>query len=159
MIVEAPKARSLRDASLNRLACLHRHWTWADEAMARFERARSGGWDYDDDPSADQLFGAYYQWCALLCGISEAALEQGLLAQPQLDALGPDLDACLPLLRACRQLLIVIPGSREDHPRIVDLLRDDETLHRLRRVHVAFGDSLREERISRDLDFLDAQER
>ena len=28
----------LSDASVDRLACLLRHWTWADEAMARFDR-------------------------------------------------------------------------------------------------------------------------
>lgn len=35
--------------------------------------------------------------------------------------------------------LVVIPASREEHPRIVDLLRDVETLGRLCRVHYAFG--------------------
>jgi hypothetical protein len=146
---------SLKHASVNRLACLARHWTWADEAMARFERELANGWEYDDDPLADHLFGAYYQWCALLCGFSEAALEQGLLDGSQLAALRPDLEACLPELRAGRQLLVLIPASREEHPRIVDLLRDDETLRRLRRVHYAFGDALREEQMSRELDVLD----
>ena len=156
--VEAPQNRSLRGASINHLTCLLRHWTWADEAMARFERELADGWEYDDDPLADHLFGAYYQWCALLCGFAEAALEHGFLSTSQMDTLGPDLEACLPVLRACRQLLVVIPASREDQPRIGYLLRDDEMLRRLRHVHRAFGEALQEERASRELDFLDAQE-
>jgi hypothetical protein len=158
MAVEAPLNGSLKGASINRLACLCRHWTWADEAMARFERELANGWEYDEDPPADHLFGAYYHWCALLCGMSEATLEHGFLSGSQLDALRPDLEACLPGLRACRQLLVVIPASREEHPRIVDLLRDVETLGRLRRVHCAFGEALREEQMSRELDFLDTHE-
>jgi len=127
----------------------------ADEAMARFERELAHGWEYDEDPRADQLFGAYYHWSALLCGFSEAALEHGLLSASQLAALRPDLEASLPALRACRQLLVVIPASREEQPRIVDLLRDDEALGRLRRVHYAFGEALREEQMFRELDVLD----
>ena len=157
--VEAATNRSLNGASINRLACLSRHWTWAEEAMTRFERELANGWEYDDDPLADHLLGAYYQWCALLCGFGEAALEHGLLSGSQLDALLPDLEASLPELRASRQLLVVIPASREDHPRIVDLLRDDERLRRLRRVHCAFGEALRDEQTSRALDFLDVHER
>src|SRR5688572_25883076 len=126
MAVEAPLNGSLKGASINRLACLCRHWTWADEAMARFERELANGWEYDEDPPADHLFGAYYHWCALLCGFSEAALDRGLLSASRLDALLPDLEACLPELRACRQVLVVIPASREARPRIADLLRDDE---------------------------------
>ncbi len=156
MVVEAPRTGSLRGATINRLTVLLRHWTWADEAMARFDRELAGGWEYDNDPQANNLFGAYYQWCALLCGFAEAALEQGLLSPSQLAALGPDLEASLPVLRACRQVLVVIPASRENHPRIVDLLRDQETLSRLRRIHGAFGDALHEERASRELDVLDA---
>ena len=91
-----------------------------------------------------------------MCGFAEAALEHGLLSRSQLDTLGPDLEASLPVLRACRQVLVVIPASRENHPRIVDLLRDQETLRRLRHIHGAFGDALHEERASRELDFLDA---
>ena len=159
MTEELPPAGSLKGASINRLACLLRHWAWADEAMARFDRELARGWEYDDDPSADHLFGAYYHWCALLCGLSEAAVEDGFLPPSQLDALGPDLDACLPLLRACRQLLVVIPASRENHPRLVDLLRDDETLGHLRRLHRAFGEALRAGQTSQELSFLDAQER
>jgi len=155
MAVDAPLSGSLKGASLNRLACLFRHWTWADEAMARFERELANGWEYDDDPRADHLLGAYYQWCALLCGFSEAALEHGLLSGSQLDALRPDLETSLPGLRACRQLLVVIPAFREEHPRIVDLLRDVETLGRLRRVHYACGEALRYGRMSRELDVLD----
>ena len=153
--VEAPVNESLNGASINRLVCLWRHWRWADEAMARFNREMAAGWEYDTDPPADHLFGAYYLWCALLCGLSEAALEHGLLSGPQMDALRPDLDATLPVLRACRRLLVVIPASREEHPRIVDLLRDDEGLGRLRRVHDAFGKALRQEQMSRELASLD----
>jgi hypothetical protein len=123
--------------------------------MARFERELANGWEYDDDPLADHLFGAYYQWCALLCGFSEAALAQGFLSETQLDALRPDLEACLPELQACRQLLVVIPASRETHPTIVELLRDDAALRRLRRLHSAFGAALREEQMSRDLRIVD----
>jgi hypothetical protein len=159
MAVEELQTGSLTGASSNRLACLIRHWTWADEAMARFERELANGWEYDDDPPADHLFGAYYQWCALLCGFTEAALEEGLLPASQLDALRSDLEVCLPALRAGRQLLVVIPALREEHPRVVDLLRDDQSLRRLRRVHYAFGDALREEQMSRDVDFLEVQER
>lgn len=155
MAVDAPENGWLKEASVNRLACLFRHWTWADEAMARFERGMTHGWEYDEDPRADHLFGAYYDWCALLCALSEAALEHGLLSGSQLDALRPDLEASLPALRACRQLLVVIPASREEHPRIVELLREGEALGRLRRLHCAFGEALREAQMGRELDLLD----
>jgi hypothetical protein len=154
MPVEAPVNGSLKDASVNRLACLFRHWAWADEAMARFERELVG-WEDDEDPVVDHPFGAYYHWCALLCGLSEAALEHGLLSGLQLDAIRQDLEASLPGLRACRQLLVVIPASLEEHPHIVDLLRDDAMLGRLRRLHDALGAALREEHISRERDLLD----
>jgi hypothetical protein len=152
--VPAPADGPLEDASVSRLACLFRHWTWADEARARFERELTDGWEYDEDLLADHPFGAYYHWCALLCGFTEAALEHGLLPGTQLDALRPDLEASLPGLRACRQLLIVIPASLEEHPPVVDLLRDGQTLGRLRRIHDAFGEALRQEQMSRELDLL-----
>ena len=151
----APINGSLREASLDRLACLLRHWAWADEARAAFDRELASGWDYDDDPMSDHPFGSYYHWCALLCGFSEAALEHGLLSPPQLDAIRPDLEVSWPGLRACRQLLVVIPASLEDQPRIVDLLGDEETLGRLRRVHEAFGEALRDEQLSREVESLD----
>jgi hypothetical protein len=132
-----------------------RHWTWADEAKTRFEQELAGGWEYDEDLAADHPFGTYYHWCALLCGLSEAAVEHGLLSTRQLDAIRQDLEASLPALRACRQLLVVIPASSEEQPRIVDLLRNDEALARLRRLHHAFGELLREEQMSRELDLLD----
>ena len=72
--VEAPANGSLKNASINRLACLFRHWTWADEAMAQFERELADGWEYDEDPLADHPFGAYYHWCALLCGFMRRRL-------------------------------------------------------------------------------------
>jgi hypothetical protein len=146
---------SLRDASFDRLACLLRHWTWADEAMATFDRELANGWDYDDDPMSDHPFGAFYHWCALLCAFGEAALEHGLLSRFQLEPIRQDLEATLPGLRACRQLLVVIPASLEEHPRVVDVLRDGETLPRLRRVHQAFGEALRKEQVSREIDSLD----
>jgi hypothetical protein len=90
-----------------------------------------------------------------LCAFSEAALEHGLLSTLQLDAVRRDLEVTLPGLRACRELLIVIPAALEEQPRVVDLLRDEETLGRLRRVHKAFGDAVREERMSREIDSLD----
>src|SRR5580765_8116770 len=152
---DTPTNGSLKNASLDRLVCLLRHWTWADEAMLRFERELADGWDFDDDPIADHPFGAYYHWCALLCGFGEAALEHALLSTLQLDAIRQDLEASLPGLRACRQLLVVIPASLEEHPRVVDLLRDDEALSRLRRLHQAFGVALREEHMARELDLLD----
>ena len=153
-LIDTHAASALRDASINRLACLFRHWTWADEAMATFDRELADGWIEGEDPLADHPFGAYYHWCALLCAFSEAALEHGLLPEPQLEALRPDLEATLPRLRACRQLLVVIPESLEEHPRIVDLLRDGQTLGRLRRLHQAFGQALRDEHVSRELDLL-----
>jgi len=153
--VGAPVNGSLRNAPLDRLASLLRHWAWADEARAAFDRDLANGWDDDDDPMSDHPFGSYYHWCALLCGLSEAALEHGLLSPFQLDAMRRDLEVSLPGLRACRQLLVVIPASLEEQPGIADLLRDDETLGRLRRVHNAFGEALREEQLSREMDSLD----
>jgi hypothetical protein len=152
---ETPLNGSSRNASVDRLTCLLRHWTWADEAKARFERELTGGWEYDESLAADHPFGAYYHWCALLCSLSEAALEPGLLSTRQLGAIRQDLEASLPGLRACRQLLMVIPSSLEQHPRIADLLGDDEALGRLCRLHHAFGEALREEQTSRELDLLD----
>jgi hypothetical protein len=154
MTIEVRPSGPLKNASIGRLACLFRHWTWANEAMAQFDRELAAGWDYDDDPLADHPFGTYYHWCALLCGFTEAALEHAILSDLQLASLRADLEASLPGLRACRQLLVVIPVSFEEHPRIVDLLHDHETLGRLRRIHSAFGDALREEQLSRQLEWL-----
>ena len=149
-----PVNASLRDASLDRLACLLRHWAWADEAKTGFDRELANGWD-DDDPMSDHPFGSYYHWCALICGFCEAALEHGLLSLLRLEEIRQDLEVSLPGLRACRQLLVEIPTSLEDQPRVVDLLRDEETLGRLRRIHNAFGDALREEQLSREVNSLD----
>jgi hypothetical protein len=134
---------------------LFRHWTWADEAKMRFERELADGWDYDEDLAADHPFGAYYHWCALLCGFGDAALEHDLLPRVQLEAIRSDLEACLGGLRACRQVLVEIPATLEEQPRVLDLLRDAETLERLRRLHHVFGEALREERILREIDSLD----
>jgi hypothetical protein len=104
---------SLKHASVNRLACLFRHWRWADEAFAQFERELADGWQYDEDLLADHPFGAYYHWCALLCGFTEAALEHGLLSGLQLDAVRLDLEASLPDLRVARGA----PARRGPAPR------------------------------------------
>ena len=156
--MEPTRMGSFGGVSFNQLACLWRHWTWADDAMARFERELSNGWEYERDPLGDHLFGAYYHWCALLCGFTEAALEHQFLSDAELNALRPDLEASLPGLRTCRQLLVVIPTSREQHPRIVDLLRDGETVARLRRVHHAFRHALREAQTSREIGMLNPLE-
>jgi hypothetical protein len=146
---------SLSDASVDRLACLLRHWTWAEEAKIRFDRELAEGWNEDDDPMSDHPFGSFYHWCALLCGFADAALDRGLLSPLQLDAIRQDLEASLPELRTCRQLLVVIPESLEEQPRIVDLLRDADHLSRLRRLHQAFGDALHHEETSREIGSLD----
>src|SRR3954471_24046722 len=44
---------SLKHASWDRLACLLRHWTWANEAMATFDRELATGLDDEDDPMSD----------------------------------------------------------------------------------------------------------
>jgi hypothetical protein len=146
---------SLKHASWDHLACLLRHWTWANEAMVTFDRELATGWDNEDDPMSDHPFGAFYHWCALLCALGEAALEHGLLSPSQLEPIRQDLEASVPVLKACRQLLIVVPASLEEHPLIGDLVRDGDTLPRLRRLHHVFGEALREERASREVDSLD----
>jgi len=150
-----PVDGSLHNASVGRLASLMRHWTWADEAKARFEHDLAQGWEYDEDPAADRPFNSYYHWCALLCGLSEAALEHGLLSTARLTPIRSDLEASLSELRACRQLFTTIPSSLEAQPRVVDLLRDEQRLGRLRRIHDVFGDALREEQMSRETELLD----
>lgn len=147
--------RSLKAASLDRLVCLQRHWMWTDEAMMRFDRELATGWEDEDDPMSDRPFGAYYHWAALLCAFGEAALDHGLLSPAELEPIRQDLEISLPGLRASRQLLVVIPASLEEHPRLVDLLRDGETLPRLRRIHLAFGEALRKEHVSREIESLD----
>ena len=46
IVVEALVDRPFTGASINRIVCLRRHWAWADEAMARFERELATGWEY-----------------------------------------------------------------------------------------------------------------
>jgi hypothetical protein len=137
----------LHEASVDRLAALQRHWAWADEAMVRFDRELAKGWDYDDRMTIHP-FGAYAHWCALLCAFAEGALGHALLPLPRLETIRPDLEASVPTLRSCRHLLTVVPASLDEHPRIVDLIHD-ETLPRLRRIHRAFGEALRDEHASR----------
>jgi hypothetical protein len=146
---------SLTDASWDRLACLLRHWAWADEAMATFDQELAKGWNYEDDPMSDHPFGAFYHWCALLCAFVDATQEHGLLSPLRLEAIREDIDASVTKLKAYRQLLVVIPASLEEHPRVVDLIRDGESLPRLRRLHRAFGEALRAEQTSREIDSLD----
>ena len=69
----------------------------------------------------------------------------------------PIPESTLPRLRACRQLLIAIPSSLEEQPRVVDLIRDETALGQLRRVHDAIGNALRDERIARDVASLDPE--
>jgi hypothetical protein len=146
----------LRAASIERLACLVRHWAWAEEAKLRFDRELAEGWDYDEDLAADRPFGSFYHWCALLSGLAEAALEHQLLSSSQLLGVREDLEASLSDLQACRDLLVAIPSSMENHPLVIDLLRDEARLERLRRLHIAFGDALRRERVARDVESLGA---
>jgi hypothetical protein len=152
---EASDVGSLGSASIERLACLSRHWAWADEAKARFEQELARGWEDGESPISDHPFGAYYHWCALLCGLGEVALEDGLLSPMRQQSVSGDLEAGLPELRRCRQLLVVIPASLEQRPRVVDLLREGEALDRLRRIHAAFGEVLQEERMRREVNLLD----
>jgi hypothetical protein len=121
----------------------------------RFERELAEGWNEDDDPMSDHPFGSYYHWCALLCGLSEAAVEQSLLSPLQLEPIRQDIEACLPRLKACRQILVTIPRSLEEQPLVGHLIRDDQALARLLRVHRAFGEALRQEQSSREIDSLD----
>jgi hypothetical protein len=146
---------TLTQASLERLACLLRHWSWADEARTRFERELASGWDYDEDLLADHPFGSYYHWCALLAGFGEAALGQSLLSPAELDAIRDDLEASLPMLQACRGILVRIPSTMEEQPRVVDLLQDTDMLGRLGRLHQAFGEAIRREHGLRQIDSLD----
>jgi hypothetical protein len=144
---EAATRGSLRDASVERLAALQRHWTWADEAMARFDHELAEGWGSDERMTV-RPFGAYAHWCALLCAFAEGALRHSLLSPPQLDPIRLDLEASVPTLQACRHLLTVVPASLDHDPRIVDLIHDD-ALPRLRRIHRAFGQALRDEQANR----------
>jgi hypothetical protein len=123
--------------------------------MVTFDRELATGWDNEDDPMSDHPFGAFYHWCALLCALGEAALEHGLLSPLQLEPIRQDLEASVSVLKACRQLLIVVPASLEEHPPIVDVVRDGDTLPRLRRLHHAFGEAIREEQACREVDSLD----
>jgi len=146
--------RPLTAVSSDRLVCLLRHWTWADEARAAFDRELAELRD-DGNLVADRPFGAYYHWCALLCALSEAALDHALLSSSELADLRPDIEGSLPGLRACRELLVVIPTSVERHANVIELLRDPETLDRLRRLHDRYGDVVRKEQMLREVDSLD----
>jgi hypothetical protein len=144
---------SLRHASVNRLACLVRHWAWADEALARVE-LQLAGTAWPPDPSSDHTLGTYCYWGVLLGSFSDEALEKGLLSTSQLAAIRGDLEASRAVLHACRQLLRLASDSPEEQQRQGCPLRDEETHGRLRRIHEAFGRALREERSSREIDSL-----
>jgi hypothetical protein len=143
-------------APLDDASGLVRHWAWADQARALFESELVNGWDYDEDLAADHPFGSYYHWCALLAGLGEAALTHVLLRPMQLEAIREEFEASLPELRACREVLVSIPASFEDHPRVVDLLRDEERLGRLRRLHRALGNAIHRAHDSRPVSSIDA---
>jgi hypothetical protein len=142
-------------AALDDVLFLVRHWGWADQARALFESELLNGWDYDEDLAADHPFGSYYHWCALLAGLGEAALTHVLLRPMQLEAIREEFEAILPELLACREILVSIPASFEDHPRVVDLLRDEERLGRLRRLHGALGNAIHRAHDSRSLSSID----
>jgi hypothetical protein len=136
----------LKHLSSERLRCLLRHWGWADEARTRFERelaAVPGDFDRGPDAPADRPIGAYYHWCALLCALGDAAQGHHLTNHAPLDAIHDDLTASLPWLRVCRKRLFDVPASPEQHPTLVNLHRDTDTVARLRRVHRALGDAFR----------------
>jgi hypothetical protein len=151
-LLRSNETSPLRSVSFDRLACLLRHWTWTDQAKRVFDRQLAELGD-DENPMADRPFGSYYHWCALLCALSEAAIDSTLLSPERFDAVHGDIEATLPGLRTCRQLLIHIPASFE--PSLEDLLHDTETLGRLRRLHKTFGDALHEEQMLREVDSLD----
>ena len=148
----------LKHLSIERLSSMLRHWAWADEARSRFERELAS---FPDDlvrtaaDSGDRALGAYYEWCALLCAIGEAALSHALVYHAPLDAVREDVEALVPWLRICRKRLLDVPASPEPHPKVADLQRDSGTLTRLRRIHRAFGEALRNEQVSREVDSLD----
>ena len=148
----------LKHLSLERLRCLMRHWSWAEDARTRFERELAVfPSDYDRGPGAptDRPLGAYYYWCAMLGALGDAAEAHHLTYHAPLDAIHEDLGSLLPWLRVCRKRLFDIPASPEQHPTLADLHRDKDTVARLRRVHRAFGDAFRSEQVSRDVDSLD----
>jgi len=147
----------LKDVSFDRLACLLRHWSWAEEAMVRFERELAA---FPDEHtrgagSPDRVLGAYYHWCAMLCALGEAAMSDAVVFYPPLDAIREDLEGIMPWLRVCRKRLIDVPPSYEAHPKLADLHRDKDTLRRLRRIHRALGEAFRNEQVSREVDALD----
>lgn len=154
-IAMVPADEPLRQASIERLACLVRHWAWAEEAKVRFDRELADGWDYEEDLAADRPFGSFYHWCALLSGFAQAALDRQLLSPSLLLGIRKDLEASLPELQACRDVLVTIPSSMESHPLVIELLRDEPRLERLRRLHAAFGDAVRQEQVTRDVELLD----
>jgi hypothetical protein len=155
---EEHETQPLKQISIERLSCLLRHWAWADEAKSRFERELAS---FPDEhartaaSSGDRALGAYYNWCAMLCAIGEAAVGHSLLHHAPLEVVRADLEEILPWLRVCKKRLFDVPANPEPHPTIADLHRDSATLTRLRRTHRAFGEAFRNEQVSREVDALD----
>jgi hypothetical protein len=148
----------LKHVSFDRLTCLLRHWTWADEARQRFERELAAFPDDSPQGSAgnpDRILGAYYHWCAMLCALGDAAEQHALVEYAPLDGIRDDLKATLPWLRVCRKRLVDVASSYENHPKLADLHRDKEMLRRLRRIHRELGEAFRNEQVSREVDSLD----
>ena len=56
---------SLKHASWDHLACLLRHWTWANEAMVTFDRELATGWDNAKTIQCPIIRSDVYHWCAL----------------------------------------------------------------------------------------------
>jgi len=54
-----------------------------------------------------------------------------------------------------QDLLVLIPFSFEEHPRVVEFVHKTETLDRLHRLHNRFGLVLRQEQVLRQIDSLD----
>ena len=148
-------AAPMRTATVDRLSCLVRHWAWAHEAMSRFDREVAEGQAPEDGAAVDRSTGAFCHWCALLSGFSEAALAGQFLAPPQLARVHADLTASLSDLQSCRTLLMIVPSSDQAHQQVVESLRDPVRLARLRRLHWVFGDAIRYELVSREIDLLD----
>jgi hypothetical protein len=89
--------------------------------------------------------------------LGEAARDHGLLSPLQFESIRQDIEGSLRRLRTCRQLLMAIPASQEERPRVVDLLRDGETVPRPRRLSETFGEATRTEQVSREIDSLDRE--
>lgn len=152
-----PPGHPLAEIGSERLSCLLRHWSWADEALQRLDREIAPGLVDDAITPSDPPFGAYYHWCALLCGLCEAAIEHALMSAPEFRPVRADFEAGLPKLRSCREVLMVVPQSFEKQRLVVSLLNEPPTFDSLRRVHRALGEALRTEFVAREVEVLDPE--